>query len=538
MNKDLKPYICLFDNCNQRSTLFQNEEIWANHMEKSHGKNWPRKLGNSLNERQATGTQSSSAKTRAELVCPLCDSWSLTKGGTLPDEYWKESYKLGRLAEHVANHLLRLAFESSGKLEENTRQTSPSSSSEEIDTSSGQDALSLSPENPSNGESESIVGSDRSFDQHEPKVSQAIDMPENYGPITANERRECSDVPTDTPDATRKSVSERELGRTAGKVINRPNEAFPFPTMENRVDWKQVHSSTGVLVPFQQKSPDDEAIDMDNALDRNSNPSTLSSMRSLESCNDYAGAETIHQQMMHPSSQLSSPEHPQSLSSMVKIAKALFHRRKYQEAEEEYRKALKLHAIAMEANDPGIISIKGNLANALAKQGKHHESEDLYGEMWALSTETLGEKHPHTLSCRSNLASLLEKRGEYTKAEEIYRSVWELQRTTLGDNHRDTLSSNNKLANALMRLKEFNEATVIYKETLETRRKVLGEEHPDTIITLGNLANSLQNQGQFEEAKAKYLEAMELGTKVLDHEHPHLHWIRIRREEALKDEGE
>ncbi|KAH7020206.1 hypothetical protein EDB80DRAFT_746775 [Ilyonectria destructans] len=245
-----------------------------------------------------------------------------------------------------------------------------------------------------------------------------------------------------------------------------------------------------------------------------------------QSCNDYAGAETIHQQMMHPSSQLSSPEHPQSLSSMVEIAKALFRRRKYQEAEEEYRKALKLHAKVMEANGPCIISIKGNLANALAKQGKHREAENLYGEMWALSTETLGEKHPHTLSCRSNLASLLEKRGEYTKAEEIYRNVWELQRTTLGDNHRDTLSSNSKLANALMRLKEFNEATV------------LGEEHPDSIITLGNFANSLQNQGQFEEAKAKYLEAIELGTKVLDHEHPHLRWIRIRREEARKDEGE
>lgn len=302
MNKDLKPYICLFDNCNQPSPLFQNEEKWANHMEKSHGKNWPRKLGNSFNERHATGTQSSSAKTRAGPVCPLCDSWSLTKGGALPDEYWKESYKLGRLTEHVANHLLRLAFDSSGKLEENTRQASPSSSSEGIDTSSGQDALSLSPENPNNSGSEFIMGSDRSLDQHKPKVSQAIETPENYGPITANERRECSDVPTDTPDATRKSVSERALGKTAGKVINTSEEASPFPTMENRVDWKQVHSSTGGFVPFQKKSPDDEAIDMDNALDRNSNPPTLSSTTSLKGCDDYAGAETIHQQMMHPSS--------------------------------------------------------------------------------------------------------------------------------------------------------------------------------------------------------------------------------------------
>ncbi|KAM0433290.1 hypothetical protein ACHAPT_004166 [Fusarium lateritium] len=340
------------------------------------------------------------------------------------------AWKLGRVSEHIANHLLRLAFDSSDNLKENARQTCPSSSSEEIGTRSGQEAPSLNSENPGNGESESPVGSGGSFNQDEPRVSGAIEVPEEHRPVTANERT------------------------------------------------------------------------------------------------------------MQPPSRPLNSGYPQSLSSLVERAKELFYKRKYQEAEEEYRKALKSHAEAMEADDSCIISIKGNLANTLAKQDKDQEAEDLYGEIRALSAKTLGETHPHTLSCRSNLASLLERKKKYTEAAAIHGDVWELRKDTLGGGHPDTLSSNNKLANALTRLKRFNEATLIYEETLETRRVVLGEVHPDTIITLGNLANSLQNQGHYKEANAKYTEAMRLGRKVLDDEHPHLQWIRTRLDEALRIEAE
>ncbi|KAJ4201740.1 hypothetical protein NW759_015571, partial [Fusarium solani] len=166
-----------------------------------------------------------------------------------------------------------------GKIEKNACQTSPSSPSEETETGSGQDAPSLNSENPSNGESESTVGSDRSFEQ----VSEAIDMPEKHGSVTANERDRCYDLPRDAPNMIHSSVLEGELGRSAGKMINRPNEAFPFPTIENRVDSKLLLPRAEATLKFEQKSLDDEAPDMDNALNWSNSLLTLSSMRNLES---------------------------------------------------------------------------------------------------------------------------------------------------------------------------------------------------------------------------------------------------------------
>ncbi|KAH6876579.1 hypothetical protein B0T10DRAFT_566794 [Thelonectria olida] len=56
VNQDLKPYICLFDNCGQPSPSFEDYEKWANHMAERHTTDWPRKLQNSFDERQATRT--------------------------------------------------------------------------------------------------------------------------------------------------------------------------------------------------------------------------------------------------------------------------------------------------------------------------------------------------------------------------------------------------------------------------------------------------------------------------------------------------
>ncbi|KAJ4327516.1 hypothetical protein N0V84_002044 [Fusarium piperis] len=395
-------------------------------------------------------------------------------------------------------------------------------------------SLNFNSDNPSNTERVSTLGLDRSFDEDEPEAPEAIVMPERSRSVTANQMGDSDDMPTDAPDVIRISVSEGEVGGSAGKVINKPNETSPLATFENRMGSKQLLPRADTTLELAQKSPDSEALGMGSALNRRNDPSTLPTMGHLENCMSLQGAsaaaETVHHKTTQPCSRPLSSGRPQSLSSIVEIAKNFFHQGKYLESEEEYRKALKL-----EASGPCVISIKGNLANALAKQGKHQEAEDTYREILAFSTETLGERHPHRLACRSNLATMLEYKGEFAEAEEIYRSVWKLHGETLGNSHPDTMSSYNRLANSLTRLKKFGEATLIYEEALEARRKLLGEEHPDTIITLGNLANSLRNQGQCSEAEARYMDAMKVGMKVLEDDHPHLQWIRARLQELVRD---
>ena len=62
---------------------------------------------------------------------------------------------------------------------------------------------------------------------------------------------------------------------------------------------------------------------------------------------------------------------------------------------------------------------KMRLANALRHVGKYDEAEPLYRTCLAARKETLGEKHPDTLDSVNNLAGLLESQGKYDEAERI-----------------------------------------------------------------------------------------------------------------------
>ncbi|KAL5584348.1 hypothetical protein FOVSG1_013737 [Fusarium oxysporum f. sp. vasinfectum] len=81
------------------------------------------------------------------------------------------------------------------------------------------------------------------------------------------------EVPTDTPDAIHKYVSEEIIRRTTGGVVKETNQAIRLPTRMKRADRKQAHISSKPSMPPRQISSYDTAIDMGNDSDQNRNSS-------------------------------------------------------------------------------------------------------------------------------------------------------------------------------------------------------------------------------------------------------------------------
>ena len=229
-------------------------------------------------------------------------------------------------------------------------------------------------------------------------------------------------------------------------------------------------------------------------------------------------------------------EHPDTLSSMNKLALVLSYQGKYEEAEEMHRQVLKLREGVLGQEYPDTLTSMNNLASVLMKQGKYAQAEEMHRQVLKLRERVLGQEHPDTLTSMNNLGLALEGQGEYAQAEEMHRQVLKLIERVLGQEHPDTLISMDNLGLALEGQGEYAQAEEMHRQVLKLRERVLGQEHPDTSTSMNNLGLALGNQGKYAQAEEMHRQVLKLRERVLGQEHPdtltsmaHLAWIHWKQ---------
>ncbi|KAF2198292.1 kinesin light chain [Delitschia confertaspora ATCC 74209] len=107
----------------------------------------------------------------------------------------------------------------------------------------------------------------------------------------------------------------------------------------------------------------------------------------------YIAAEAAHQKVLEKREGLLGKEHPSTLASMSKVARALWSQGKYTEAEKMDRETLKLREKVLGKEYPDTLTSMNNLALALSNQGKYAEAEKMDRETLKLR-EVSGKEHP------------------------------------------------------------------------------------------------------------------------------------------------
>ncbi|KAM6534806.1 hypothetical protein FALCPG4_004429 [Fusarium falciforme] len=387
-------------------------------MEERHGEDWPRKLGNPPNERRATITQSSSAKSRTELACPLRYSWSLARDAKRVDASWTKSYKLRKLAEHIGDHLLRLAFRSLNELEKNARQTSPAFSSEGIETGCGRHASSLHSDNPSN-EGESTAAEGHSLEQDEPKVSETMGLPVEHNPVASNEMDGCCDM---------------ILKRSKNDNSSTPPSTTNLESCKSRQDTcaeaETVHQQA-MQLRFRSSSSE--------------RPETLSSMVKISIKGSQADAlvrqgrveeaEKIYNEILGLSTEVLGKEHQYRLSCRSNLASILEKKRQYAKAEGFYREVREIQQRTLRVDHPDTLASYNKLANALTRLRRFDEAVLIYTEALEKRSEELGRDHSDTIITLGNLANALQNQGQYSEAKKRYEDAKTRRKEQLEDNH-------------------------------------------------------------------------------------------------------
>jgi len=210
---------------------------------------------------------------------------------------------------------------------------------------------------------------------------------------------------------------------------------------------------------------------------------------------------------------------PETVASMIDLARIYDEEEKESQSEALYRKALDIRSRTSGEKSPATLAVERSLAEMYDRRGKHKEAEATYQKVLAVQRETLGEEHADTISTMNDLATLYTNTGKFSEAEAMYTKVLDVKRRALGEEHPDFLSSQSDLAELYLSEGKAADAAKLYEKLLETEKRVLGPDHPDTLNTMNNLAGAYVGQGKFADAEAMHTAALAGMKRVLGTDH-------------------
>jgi tetratricopeptide (TPR) repeat protein len=193
---------------------------------------------------------------------------------------------------------------------------------------------------------------------------------------------------------------------------------------------------------------------------------------------------------------------------------------RYFEAELPLAEAAEATVQILGVEHPETITSMGKLALIYRIQGRWKEAEELEVRVMEISKTALGAEHPHTLTSMDSLASTYWIQGRWKEAGELFVQVIEISKTVLGAEHPDTLTSMGNLAVTYWNQSRWKEAEELGVQVMETCKTLLGAEHPNTLTSMANLAFTWRSLGRMEDALSLMKKSFQLRKQQLGLDHP------------------
>lgn len=254
-------------------------------------------------------------------------------------------------------------------------------------------------------------------------------------------------------------------------------------------------------------------------------PDTLSTVSRLATAlrlgGQYDEAEDMFRRALRGREKVLSPDDPLTLSDLNDLGVVLSERGNYEEAETCHRRALQAQEKVLGLEHESTLQSLGDLGCILTKRGKYEEAERLHRRALQIEMKIFGSAHKTSLASMDNLGLALGKQGKFDEAQDMHRRALEASEKALGETHPDTLICARNLAAVLNFLERHEKAESLHRRVLGDSVKMLGGEHPFALYSFCNLGSVLHAQGKYEEAEAMHREALARRTKVLGSEHPH-----------------
>ena len=140
-------------------------------------------------------------------------------------------------------------------------------------------------------------------------------------------------------------------------------------------------------------------------------------------------------------------------------------------------------------------------ANTLYQQRRYREAENIYKEAIKVAEDTFGSDHPNVATSLNNLAELYISKGNYSEIEPLYERALGILEKALGPDHPDVAISTKNLAELYYNQGRYTEAVPLYKNSLKILKEVLGPDHPEVAIMLEHIAALYKKIGKQDETE-------------------------------------
>jgi len=192
----------------------------------------------------------------------------------------------------------------------------------------------------------------------------------------------------------------------------------------------------------------------------------------------------------------------------------------YDKAITLYSRSLSVRKKHLGNNHPDVAASLSDLGETLIKTGNLRDAEDFFRKAIKIGEITPISKNFKLGEGLANLANLLRIQGDFEKAEPIARSAIDFFINYLGHEHTNTALSLNNLGLILESQGKYDEAMIFYQKALSIDRKIYGEYHTKIALILNNIGVLLDHQNKFKEAEKKLRMALTIRQKILDIDHP------------------
>lgn len=244
---------------------------------------------------------------------------------------------------------------------------------------------------------------------------------------------------------------------------------------------------------------------------------------------DFAVSAHLYEQLLPGMSPASGTEDAETLAARVQYALALYGLADYPAGETQLRYVLRGRQHLLGPDHPETLTTLARLADSLGEQHRWTEADELARTAAERAAAALGTEHPAALSCRLTLAWVLYHTVPH-ESEEVIRATVRDIITVRGDGHRDAWAARHLLVETLQVLGQTGEAESEARLLITLRHEYQGPAHPHTLRARADLALVLHTAGQTAQARTLIDDVAETSVRVLGGDHPYTTHIHATRD--------
>jgi tetratricopeptide (TPR) repeat protein len=216
------------------------------------------------------------------------------------------------------------------------------------------------------------------------------------------------------------------------------------------------------------------------------------------------------------------PNNSKRSSFLDRLATLLAVFGRYNEAVNNFEKALTIDLALNGEAHPTVQTRRSNLANVYDNQGKYPEAAVLLEKALQYDIDHFGEIHPNVQISRSNLANVYRNQGKYPEAAALLEKALRYEIDHFGETHPTVQTSRSNLANVYHNQGKYSEAVVLLEKALQYGIDHFGETHPNVQTRRSNLANVYVPQGKYTEAAVLLEKALQYDIDHFGETHPNV----------------